>query len=457
MADKDGVTVYYTGAKAHSAEYVPGHAPWEPDALIKQVQQDALLSRHAVCVVQNISAKWTAALGGAWAVEPSFFDEHTQNPDRSTLWYVRNTWKLQPSSGPASAQPQATQRKSRVTNHKGAVMYAEKCWHIDGILEHHYAMTLSPGHVSAFVDHLILVDAADPFEGAANAISLHDGVSRRPTTLRVMYANNYGGLLLPRLISKSSYSLMDTFQMFLQHQWHFDFLFGKLPVNGGFTAIQPHPLLYLLASSISQANLTYLEERINDLSFVKIREPEVQTNDQLHDMREHLSRLKAGVTQTVTWAPPDLDEYFESEGSRLDHLSLATPPPVGRLREVLREAKELEGFLMETFQLLMNSLSVKDSQISIQQSRRGTLLAVLAFIYIPLSFVTGIFGMNLKEINGSPLSVRVCFITFAVVIGSTALGYAVYRYLRYGHYPRHMRAFWTERRRNHQKDEDHMV
>lgn len=71
---------------------------------------------------------------------------------------------------------------------------------------------------------------------------------------------------------------------------------------------------------------------------------------------------------------------------------------------------------METFQILMSSISVRDSQLSIEQSQRATRLTQLAFIYVPLSFVTGIFGMNVQEISATGLSIWVCFVTLAIIV-----------------------------------------
>jgi Mg2+ and Co2+ transporter CorA len=64
----------------------------------------------------------------------------------------------------------------------------------------------------------------------------------------------------------------------------------------------------------------------------------------------------------------------------------------------------------------MSSISVQDSQISIEQSQRATRLTQLAFIYVPLSFVTGIFGMNVQQINGTGLSIWVCFVALAIIV-----------------------------------------
>jgi hypothetical protein len=59
---------------------------------------------------------------------------------------------------------------------------------------------------------------------------------------------------------------------------------------------------------------------------------------------------------------------------------------------------------MDTFQLLMSTINTLDAQTSLEQAARGSRLTWLAFIYAPLSFVTGMYGMNVKEINGSPVS-----------------------------------------------------
>ena len=79
----------------------------------------------------------------------------------------------------------------------------------------------------------------------------------------------------------------------------------------------------------------------------------------------------------------------------------------------LDEVDKLQSFLIDTFQLLMSSLAVRDSRLNIEQAlmsaeearlsgeqaRRNAWLTQLASIYLPLSVVTGIFGMNIKEMD----------------------------------------------------------
>jgi Mg2+ and Co2+ transporter CorA len=68
-----------------------------------------------------------------------------------------------------------------------------------------------------------------------------------------------------------------------------------------------------------------------------------------------------------------------------------------------------------------------------QQAQRATLLTILAVIYLPLTFVTAIFGMNIKEINDSGPRFWVCIVGLLVIGGVTAASFFGYRYWRRDH------------------------
>ena len=68
----------------------------------------------------------------------------------------------------------------------------------------------------------------------------------------------------------------------------------------------------------------------------------------------------------------------------------------------------------------MSSLSIQASESSIQDAKRGILLTQLATIYVPLSFVTGIWGMNVKEISDPPRPIWMFGVTLVVAILATA-------------------------------------
>lgn len=70
----------------------------------------------------------------------------------------------------------------------------------------------------------------------------------------------------------------------------------------------------------------------------------------------------------------------------------------------------------------------EDSAIMKRQSRRATVLTLLAAIYLPLSLVTSIFGMNIQEItkdDSNPVA-RHAGIVFGVVLGATLLFFLGY-------------------------------
>lgn len=75
--------------------------------------------------------------------------------------------------------------------------------------------------------------------------------------------------------------------------------------------------------------------------------------------------------------------------------------------------------LNDEIELLVGSVQVRDSATAKAQAERGTMLTLLAVIYLPLQLVTGIFGMNTLEINGGRPGWRACVAALAVAVGLT--------------------------------------
>ncbi|KAF2716088.1 hypothetical protein K431DRAFT_29739 [Polychaeton citri CBS 116435] len=100
--------------------------------------------------------------------------------------------------------------------------------------------------------------------------------------------------------------------------------------------------------------------------------------------------------------------------------------PDQRLQEISNRSRSLERFLMDSFNLLISSTSVMEAEAAVQQGIRSQRLTNLAFLYIPLSFVTGVFGMNVREINGSPLSIWVPVVAVGITLGLTAVLFTIY-------------------------------
>lgn len=78
---------------------------------------------------------------------------------------------------------------------------------------------------------------------------------------------------------------------------------------------------------------------------------------------------------------------------------------------------------------------LQDSDVMKRQGRRATVLTLLASIYLPLSLVTSIFGMNIQEItkDGSNPVGRQAAMVFGVVAGATVLFFLLYLLWHYVH------------------------
>jgi Mg2+ and Co2+ transporter CorA len=89
------------------------------------------------------------------------------------------------------------------------------------------------------------------------------------------------------------------------------------------------------------------------------------------------------------------------------------------LREILKQTNVLEKSLMDSFTLLRSSISVMEAGSIKDQAQQGHMTIRLAFLYVPFSFVTDIFGMKIREINGSPLLMWMPVAAFHVVSACT--------------------------------------
>ena len=225
-----------------------------------------------------------------------------------------------------------------------------------------------------------------------------------------------------------TYSLLESFKSVFAHDWLLHDYYGELS-QPGFA----HKLLYRLCSSLWATNLRWLDSSLKTLSFDKIRHPTIEINGELHDRREDLATLQNGISETTSWMLQELVEYFDQKQAERPWDTSEIYHPLKHLKAIQEDARRLQSFLMETFQLLLSSLSIQDSQMSVEQARlsavqaqRSHRISQLVFIYAPLSFVTGIFGMNVREISpDNPLSVWVCCVAGVIVVVVTFIIFAM--------------------------------
>ena len=153
-------------------------------------------------------------------------------------------------------------------------------------------------------------------------------------------------------------------------------------------------MVQMFKSMLWFRKLEFIRSNVHGFSLILLRDSSESTVDQLINTRrmlENLCILAASELRCMRSVATEIFRHFPHNMN-----------PILVLERVLQQAEKLERSLMDTFQLFMSSLTVRESRLNIEQARRNAWLTQLASIYLPLSVVTGIFGMNLKEINGGP-------------------------------------------------------
>lgn len=193
-------------------------------------------------------------------------------------------------------------------------------------------------------------------------------------------------------------------------------------------------LFYKAAFLECERHLVLLAQEIEDIGRNEICVGGMGTNQRLHDIRRVLHRLKVCVQENRA------QEVRVARAS-----SLRATGSDMRVREEFQSlvlmVKDLEMSLVQAFQLLMSTMSVKEMRDSLEQTRATheqtrsmNVLTRLAVFYAPLSFAASIFGMNTREINDSAPSletfgiVAVAILAFSVIV--VAGGHGIQKALR---------------------------
>ena len=127
------------------------------------------------------------------------------------------------------------------------------------------------------------------------------------------------------------------------------------------------------------------------------------------------------LTEVFNFAASSQMEFPNSIDIRLDkYTSLPTSQDFTHL---LARATTLHQQTTEAIAVLMSSISISESHEAIEQAKRMGRLTFLAFIFVPLSFPTGIFWMNVQELKDD-VGVKWWFaLSLPVLAGAIAMFY----------------------------------
>lgn len=126
--------------------------------------------------------------------------------------------------------------------------------------------------------------------------------------------------------------------------------------------------------------------------------------------------------------------YMTPQKAALDHLLHADTPVLTRPdRAALREPVNLMALSLEVLMALRARLDAlheaAHTEVTAQMARNNYLLSLVAALFLPLGFLTGLFGVNLGGIPGSDSPAAFAILCIAMVALS-ALGLLILRWLR---------------------------
>lgn len=198
-------------------------------------------------------------------------------------------------------------------------------------------------------------------------------------------------------------------------------------------------LAMLLASSGLPEHIENLARQLRDFNdeVTTLRSPEALAR--LGIFRASVARIRSDHAATYVtmkhWMLTQMLRAFESPfyygeseeiTSYLDMMYNEREQEASELTPILNEISQL---IFAQISLELSSAMMEDSKMSIKNGERGTQLTLLAAIYLPLTLATGIFGMNIKEINdGAPQFWWVIIISALLAIPSAVvIAYIFYK------------------------------
>ncbi|PGH10468.1 hypothetical protein AJ80_07511 [Polytolypa hystricis UAMH7299] len=151
-------------------------------------------------------------------------------------------------------------------------------------------------------------------------------------------------------------------------------------------------------------HVSILEDKIYEQPANETRAPELWTNSSLWLKVEKLMFVHIDVVKEMKTRLGEMTDDMETDDTWLDNV----PSDYDRLSNLITEdlIKPTENLI----KLLYQSVSIRDSRDSIQLGVSMWRLSWITFIFLPMTFITGFFGMNVDTFAENP-SIKWYFIT----------------------------------------------
>lgn len=127
--------------------------------------------------------------------------------------------------------------------------------------------------------------------------------------------------------------------------------------------------------------------------------------------------------QNLTWMRSTLQELHDwSNHLRKSGATLKTTPDIQQeIEELNANVQDLQRRSEQTMNLLVSSMTLAQSSTVIEQTSGINILTELAFFFIPVSFITSIFSMQVFELTSAPPRIWTWGLSLSVVALTTYL------------------------------------
>lgn len=183
-------------------------------------------------------------------------------------------------------------------------------------------------------------------------------------------------------------------------------------------------LAYALIDNITDRYFTVLdqiEETLDELEDIIIKDPKVETKSKIHDLRLALLTMRKSTSPTR-----ELAGRFGDSEHRL--VTEDTQLYVRDLKDHIIQVTDL----VETYRDVTNGLyDLYVSEISFRMNSVMQTLTIVSTIFIPLGFLAGIFGMNFAHIPGldNPNGYYILWAVMLMIAGGALLWFRSKRWI----------------------------
>ena len=201
-----------------------------------------------------------------------------------------------------------------------------------------------------------------------------------------------------------------------------------LPLNYG-KSLKPDTMSY---DAFYALNEVFTFVAFSEMQFLNMIEFKLDRYLEDNDSQEYDSLPKIKYVKNILYRHiQHIKETIASiQNTRHPKWPKGTRKPKGKDQKAARAAEALDQdfhHLLERTQflyarcheeigVLMNSIAIQESKRAIRQAERVEKLTFLAFVFVPMSFTSSFFGMNIKELGNDKVSIWAWVImTFSVL------------------------------------------